>query len=93
MTKYALESLCDAMRLEVAPFGVRVVLIEPGAVRTEFLSNSARQDPVLAEPGVYETFKHSVAAMTRVAPIARRLLGDRGWDAAMRRLVPFPAPS
>jgi hypothetical protein len=27
-----------------------------------------------------------------VAPVARRLLGDRGWDAIMRRVVPFPAP-
>lgn len=35
-TKYAIESLSDALRIEVKPFGVDVVLIEPGAIRTEF---------------------------------------------------------
>lgn len=35
-TKYAIESLSDALRVEVKPFGVDVVLIEPGAIRTEF---------------------------------------------------------
>jgi NAD(P)-dependent dehydrogenase (short-subunit alcohol dehydrogenase family) len=35
-TKHAVEALSDAMRWELAPFGIRVVLIEPGAIRTEF---------------------------------------------------------
>ena len=35
-TKHALEGLSDALRLEVAGFGVRTVLIEPGPVRTQF---------------------------------------------------------
>ncbi|WP_018353088.1 SDR family oxidoreductase [Longispora albida] len=36
LTKYALESLADGLRFEVAPFGVHVSLIQPGLVRTEF---------------------------------------------------------
>ena len=67
MTKYALEALCDAMRPEVRPFGVRVVLIEPGSVRTEFLANSARRTPAEAGTGVYEAYKNNVAAMTERA--------------------------
>lgn len=35
-TKYAIESMSDALRVELAPFGVGVVLIEPGAIHTEF---------------------------------------------------------
>src|SRR6185295_12953122 len=35
-TKHALEALSDAMRLELRPFGVHVVLVKPGAIRTEF---------------------------------------------------------
>jgi NAD(P)-dependent dehydrogenase (short-subunit alcohol dehydrogenase family) len=35
-TKFAVEGLSDGLRLELAPFGVDVVLIEPGAVRTEW---------------------------------------------------------
>ena len=35
-TKYALESLSDAMRYELRPFGIHVVLIEPGVINTNF---------------------------------------------------------
>lgn len=35
-TKYALEALSDAMRFEVEGFGVDVVLVEPGFIRTGF---------------------------------------------------------
>jgi NAD(P)-dependent dehydrogenase (short-subunit alcohol dehydrogenase family) len=35
-SKHALEGLSDALRLEAAPWGISVVLIEPGPVRTEF---------------------------------------------------------
>jgi NAD(P)-dependent dehydrogenase (short-subunit alcohol dehydrogenase family) len=34
-TKFALEAVSDSLRREMAPFGVGVVVIEPGAVRTE----------------------------------------------------------
>ena len=35
-SKYALESISDALRMELAPFGVDVVIVEPGLIRTEF---------------------------------------------------------
>lgn len=35
-TKYAVESLSDALRRELAPFGIAVSLVEPGPIRTEF---------------------------------------------------------
>lgn len=35
-TKYAVESLSDALRIELAPFGVRVVIVEPGSIKSEF---------------------------------------------------------
>ena len=34
-TKFALEAVSDALRREMAPLGVEVVVVEPGAVRTE----------------------------------------------------------
>ncbi|WP_372665178.1 oxidoreductase [Amycolatopsis kentuckyensis] len=34
--KYALEGISEALAAEVAPFGVRVLIVEPGAFRTEF---------------------------------------------------------
>ncbi len=36
-TKHALEAISDGMRGELAPFGIKVVIIEPGFIITEFL--------------------------------------------------------
>ena len=35
-TKYAVEAISDALRVEVKPFGIEVILVEPGLVRTNF---------------------------------------------------------
>ena len=35
-TKFAVEGLSDCLRVEVAPFGIDVIVIEPGAIRTEW---------------------------------------------------------
>jgi short-subunit dehydrogenase len=37
-TKYAVEAISDALRVEVKPFGIDVILVEPGLVRTNFES-------------------------------------------------------
>ena len=42
-TKFALEGMSDALRKEVGPLGIRVVVIEPGAFRTDFAGRSLRQ--------------------------------------------------
>jgi NAD(P)-dependent dehydrogenase (short-subunit alcohol dehydrogenase family) len=35
-SKFALEGMNDALRFELAPFGIRVILIEPGPIRSSF---------------------------------------------------------
>jgi short-subunit dehydrogenase len=37
-TKYAVEAISDALRVEVKPFGIDVVLVEPGLIRSNFES-------------------------------------------------------
>ncbi len=42
-TKYAVESLTDALRMELAPFGVTFSLIEPGVIDTGFADRSMHE--------------------------------------------------
>ena len=42
-TKYAVEALSDALRFEVKGFGVDVVIVQPGLIRTEFASTAANE--------------------------------------------------
>jgi NAD(P)-dependent dehydrogenase (short-subunit alcohol dehydrogenase family) len=39
-SKYALEALADAMRIELAPAGIRVSLLEPGPIESHFLATT-----------------------------------------------------
>ena len=43
-TKYAVEALSDALRFEVRGFGVDVILIEPGLIRTRFGDDRGARD-------------------------------------------------
>ena len=50
-TKYAVEGLSEALQYELAPIGVRVKVIEPGAIRTDFAGRSFDfvNDPAMTE--------------------------------------------
>jgi NAD(P)-dependent dehydrogenase (short-subunit alcohol dehydrogenase family) len=131
-TKYAVEAISDALRFEVRGFGVDVVVVEPGAIKTEFgntaidrIDASAASDSPYAKfrdvlktqiRGFYEGPMAALAAepdavakviekaigarrpRTRYVITAgahmmigmRRWLPDRGWDAAMRTMLPTP---
>ncbi|GLV48525.1 short-chain dehydrogenase/reductase [Thermus sp. LT1-2-5] len=68
-SKFALEALADALRVELLPFGVRVSLVEPGSVATPIWERSLRRAEAYLEPpppgteGVYG----------RYVQVARRL--------------------
>ena len=67
-TKFAVEALSDALRFELRPFGIRVSLIEPGAIRTQFLDTSlATMDDRGDEASPYAALKTAVDARYRAS--------------------------
>ncbi len=87
-TKYALEALSDCLRMEVAPFGVNVVIIEPGAIRTEWGAIAADRLLASSVGGAYEGRVERTAdnlaagsrtgTLTGLAAIRRRRSGGQG---------------
>ena len=79
-TKYAVEAISDALRFELAGFGVEVVVIQPGIIRTGF-ADAATGAIGVATPddGPYASFNAAVAGSTKSVyergPLAR--LGGR----------------
>jgi short-subunit dehydrogenase len=64
-SKAALESMTEALRLEVLPFGIRVALLEPGDFCTEFTNNRLRTG-ASAQQSVYRyRFERSLAVIER----------------------------
>lgn len=65
-TKHAVESLSDALRFEVAGFGVKVVVIEPGLIRTNFADTAtSSMDGTPDADGPYAGFDAAVAKAVR----------------------------
>ena len=64
-TKHAVEAISDAMRFEVSGFGVHVVVIEPGIIRSSFGETAAGS--VSAGDGPYAEFNAAVAEANATA--------------------------
>ena len=59
VTKYSVEALSDALRMEMKPFGVDVVMIEPGGIKTDWgiiaakhLAESSKVGGVVERDGI-----------------------------------------
>ena len=72
-TKFALEAVSDALRREVAPLGVKVIVVEPGAVTTDMLGGVAvtgeriTQTMSVEQRGRYAMLMHSIISQTQAA--------------------------
>jgi NADP-dependent 3-hydroxy acid dehydrogenase YdfG len=71
-TKYSVEAISDALRFEVRGFGIKVILIEPGLISTNFGEVAASS--VEGGDGAYDHFNSKVAEITQAAyngPLAK----------------------
>jgi NAD(P)-dependent dehydrogenase (short-subunit alcohol dehydrogenase family) len=71
-TKFALEALSDCLRLEAKPFGINVVVIEPGGIRTEWPGIAADKLRKASSGGPYAKQADAVAASLSSETTARR---------------------
>lgn len=66
-TKHALEGLSDAMRLELRPFGVQVVVVQPGAIESEWVEHSISSLERVSGSGPYADGARAMARVMRKA--------------------------
>jgi NAD(P)-dependent dehydrogenase (short-subunit alcohol dehydrogenase family) len=86
-TKHALEAYADVLRMEVAPFGVRVALVQPGFVRTNFASKAHAVGSPLA---VYEEMRCALGQA--LAHDVEKGLDPAQVAACVSRIVASEAP-
>jgi short-subunit dehydrogenase len=91
-SKYALEAMSDALRMELAPLGIHVVLIEPGTINTEF-ANRTRHELAHARPASSH-FDPIYARVDSIeATFARMATGPEHVARAIARAIRARRPS
>lgn len=72
-TKFALEAISDCLRMEVAPFGIDVVVIEPGGIKTEWAGIAAEKLRETSGQGAYAAQAQAMAqSMVGEASVKRQ---------------------
>jgi short-subunit dehydrogenase len=94
-TKYAVEALSDALRFEVRRFGVDVILIEPGLIRTRFGETAAGTVESTGADRPYAEFNAAVARATKKVyegPLSRLGGGPETVARAIERAISARRP-
>jgi short-subunit dehydrogenase len=91
-TKFALEALSDCLRLEVAQFGIEVVLIEPGGIKTEWGAIAADKLRAVSGAGAYARQANAMADSLTSARMERMSSGPDVVADAIGRAVAARRP-
>jgi NAD(P)-dependent dehydrogenase (short-subunit alcohol dehydrogenase family) len=86
-SKFAIEGLTEALSMEVKPFGIDVVLIEPGDTKTNFTASREWTSAAKTSPVYAEHARHAIAVMEKseqagppadkVAQVVARAISDK----------------
>jgi NAD(P)-dependent dehydrogenase (short-subunit alcohol dehydrogenase family) len=60
-SKFALEGFSESMKYELEGFGIKVILIEPGAIKTNFVENSKQAQKAMNSDSPYAEFSKKVS--------------------------------
>ncbi|WP_409464355.1 oxidoreductase [Amycolatopsis sp. GA6-003] len=63
-SKHALEAYSDTLRMEVRPFGIEVVIVQPGIIKTEFEDRTAAQLREYSGRGAYREMAEKMASQS-----------------------------
>lgn len=67
-SKAAVHALSDALRLELAPFAIRVMEVQPGAIQSSFASNAGQEAEQLLTPeSAWWPMRESIRARARAS--------------------------
>jgi short-subunit dehydrogenase len=96
-TKHAVESLSDALRFEVQGFGIDVIVIEPGPIRTRFGDTAIDSigGPAAGDPA-YAAFNRAVAAKIKDAyegPMGRLAAGPEAVAHVIEKAITAGRPA
>jgi NAD(P)-dependent dehydrogenase (short-subunit alcohol dehydrogenase family) len=96
-SKHAVEALSDALRFEVAEFGIRVIVIEPGLIKTRFgeAAVGSIDDAVSTTSGPYGEFNAAVSRETAGAyngPMAKLGAGPEAVAKAIEKAIGSSRP-
>jgi NAD(P)-dependent dehydrogenase (short-subunit alcohol dehydrogenase family) len=96
-TKYAVEAISDALRFEVKHFGIEVVIVQPGIIRTGFADAATGAMAAGSPPeGPYAAFNAAVAGSTQNVyehgPLARLGGGPETVARTIERAITARSP-
>jgi NAD(P)-dependent dehydrogenase (short-subunit alcohol dehydrogenase family) len=90
--KFAVEGLSDSLRAEVAQFGIKVIVIEPGAIRTEWAAISADNLDAASAGTPYRDQARFVSGTLRATDKSRLTSGPAVVADAIGKAVQNPRP-